>query len=63
MEQIKNLNIEAFTIPRFNQLKPTAGKIKCACIDYDEKGQICGGEIFFILEEKENGQSPHGTQE
>jgi hypothetical protein len=62
MEQLRNINIEAFTIPRFNQLKPTSGKIKCASIDYDQKGKICGGEIFFTLDEGNNEHGTHGTQ-
>jgi len=53
MLTIKNNTQEAFTIPKFHKNKAHAGKIKAVDLKYDEIGEICSGEILFVLEEDE----------
>lgn len=47
-------NIKAFTIPVFNQIKPTEFKARVSEIDYDKGWNICGGTILFVLKEKDD---------
>ena len=57
MEKILSINTnKAFTIPKFHKTKPKFGKIKTVDLKYDSIGQICGGEILFVLDEKENNE-------
>lgn len=51
----KNTN-RAFTIPRFHKTKPNFGRIKTVDLKYDSIGEVCGGEILFVLDEKENNE-------
>ena len=60
MEKILSINTnKAFTIPKFHKTKPNFGKIKTVDLKYDSIGQICGGEIFFVLDE---GKDNEGKQ-
>ena len=43
---------KAFTIPKFHQTKPQLGKIKTIDLKHDSIGNICSGEILFVLDEK-----------
>jgi hypothetical protein len=57
MKKTRNINLDAFTIPKFHQNKSCVGSIKTADINYNEKGEICSGEILFVLKEQPNENS------
>jgi len=63
MEEILSINTnKAFTIPKFHKTKPNFGRIKTVDLKYDSIGQICGGEILFVLDEKENNEGKQRIQ-
>ncbi len=62
MEKMLSINTntsKAFTIPKFHKTKPNFGRIKTVDLKYDSIGEVCGGEILFVLDE---GKDNEGKQ-
>jgi len=59
MEKMLSINTntnKAFTIPKFHKTKSNFGKIKTVDLQYNSIGEVCGGEILFVLEEREENE-------
>ena len=59
MLSIKTNTNKAFTIPKFHKTKSNFGRIKTVDLKYDSIGEVCGGEILFVLDE---GKDNEGKQ-
>ena len=62
MEKMLSINTntnKAFTIRKFHKTKPNFGRIKTVDLKYDSIGEVCGGEILFVLDE---GKDNEGKQ-
>ena len=59
MEKMLSINTntnKAFTIPKFHKTKPKFGRIKTVDLKYDSIGEVCGGEILFVLDERKDNE-------